>query len=376
MRISVVSSGLNAAQSVAASRGFPAFSPGAATGENLARMLPYEKSLGRRSMKIMGFCAAVIAIAATGGFAGPDTVHAQGYPARAVTLIVPSAAGGGTDTIARLIGDQLAKQLGQSFVVENRTGGGMLVGTTAAAKAAPDGYTLLVGLTGNMSVNPSLFANLPYDPLADFTPVAMLANYPFLVVVNNDLPAKSIKELIALLKSQPGKIDYASAGNGTGQHLAPELFKMMTGTEMGHVPYRGAQPAYQDVISGRVPVFFDNMSTAMSLAKGGKVRALAITSKKRSALMPELPTVDEAGVPGYEYYTWFGLWAPGRTPRPIVEKLYAEVQKALADPIVRQRIADTAGEPSNMALAQIEPFVKAEIAKWAEVVKRAGIKVE
>jgi len=327
-------------------------------------------------MNIMRLRAAVIAIAATTCFAGTDALHAQSYPARTVTLIVPSAAGGGTDTIARLIGDQLTKQLGQGFVVENRTGGGMLVGTTAAAKAAPDGYTLLVGLTGNMSVNPSLFANLSYDPLADFTPVAMLANYPFLVIVNNDLPVKSIKELIALLKSHPGKIDYASAGNGTGQHLAPELFKMMTGTEMGHVPYRGAQPAYQDVISGRVPVFLDNMSTAMSLAKGGKVRALAITSKKRSALMPELPTVDEAGVPGYEYYTWFGLWAPGRTPRPIVEKLYAEVQKALADPTVQQRIADTAGEPSNMALAQIEPFVKAEIAKWAEVVKRAGIKVE
>jgi tripartite-type tricarboxylate transporter receptor subunit TctC len=327
-------------------------------------------------MNIKGLRAAVIAIAAISGFAGSDALHAQSYPARAVTLIVPSAAGGGTDTIARLIGDQLAKQLGQSFVVENRTGGGMLVGTTAAAKAAPDGYTLLVGLTGNMSVNPSLFANLPYDPLADFTPVGMLANYPFLVVVNNDLPAKSIKELIALLKSQPGKIDYASAGNGTGQHLAPELFKMMTGTEMGHVPYRGAQPAYQDVISGRVPVFFDNMSTAMSLAKGGKVRALAITSKKRSALMPELPTVDEAGLPGYEYYTWFGLWAPAHTPQPIVERLHAEVQKALADPTVQQRIADTAGDPSDMALAEITPFVKAEIAKWASVVKRAGIKVE
>ena len=327
-------------------------------------------------MNIKRLRAAVIAIAATSGFAGSDALHAQSYPARTVTLIVPSAAGGGTDTIARLIGDQLAKQLGQSFVVENRTGGGMLVGTAAAAKAAADGYTLLVGLTGNMSVNPSLFANLPYDPLADFMPVGMLANYPFLVVVNNDLPAKSIKELVALLKSQPGKIDYASAGNGTGQHLAPELFKMMTGTEMGHVPYRGAQPAYQDVISGRVPVFFDNMSTAMSLAKGGKVRALAVTSKKRSALMPQLPTVDEAGVPGYEYYTWFGLWAPKGTPRRIVERLHAELQKALADPTVQQRIADTAGEPSNMALAQVEPFVKAEIAKWAEVVKRAGIKVE
>ena len=293
-----------------------------------------------------------------------------------MTLVVPSAAGGGTDTIARLIGDQLAKQLGQSFVVENRTGAGMLVGTTAAAKAAPDGHTLLVGLTGNMSVNPSLFAKLPYDPLADFTPVAMLANYPFLVVVNNDLPAKSIKELVALLKSQPGKIDYASAGNGTGQHLAPELFKMMTGTEMGHVPYRGAQPAYQDVISGRVPVFFDNMSTAMSLATGGKVRALAVTATKRSALMPELPTVDEAGVPGYQYHTWFGLWAPKGTPQPIVDTLNAEVQKALADPAVRQRIAAGAGEPSQMARADIDPFVKAEIAKWADVVKRAGIKVE
>jgi tripartite-type tricarboxylate transporter receptor subunit TctC len=317
--------------------------------------------------------AAVAAIISLGA---PGALYAQGYPARSVTLVVPSAAGGGTDTIARVIGDQLAKQLGQSFVVENRTGAGMLVGTTAAAKAAPDGYTLLVGLTGNMSVNPSLFARLPYDPLADFSPVAMLANYPFLVVVNNDLPARSIKELIALLKSQPGKIDYASAGNGTGQHLAPELFKMMTGTEMGHVPYRGAQPAYQDVISGRVPVFFDNMSTAMSLAKGGKVRALAVTAKKRSAPMPELPTVDEAGVPGYTYHTWFGLWAPKGTPEAIIEKLNAEVNKALAEPAVQQRIAAGAGEPSDMARADIEPFVKAEIAKWADVVKRAGIKVE
>jgi tripartite-type tricarboxylate transporter receptor subunit TctC len=322
------------------------------------------------------FGAAVVAVVATIGFTAPDTLHAQSYPARSVTLIVPSAAGGGTDTIARLIGDQLSRQLGQGFVVENRTGAGMLVGTTAAAKAAPDGYTLLVGLTGNMSVNPSLFAKLPYDPLADFTPVAMLANYPFLVVVNNDLPVKSIKELVALLKSLPGKFDYASAGNGTGQHLAPELFKMMTGTEMGHVPYRGAQPAYQDVISGRVPVFFDNMSTAMSLAKDGKVRALAITSKKRSVLMPELPTVDEAGVPGYEYQTWFGFWAPKGTPQPIVEKLYTEVQKAINDPTIQQRIAATAGEPSHMLPQDIEPFVKAEIAKWAEVVKRAGIKVE
>jgi tripartite-type tricarboxylate transporter receptor subunit TctC len=320
--------------------------------------------------------AVIRTVAAAVCLTTPDALRAQSYPARSVTLIVPSAAGGGTDTIARLIGDQLSMQLGQSFVVENRTGAGMLVGTAAAAKAAPDGYTLLVGLTGNMSVNPSLFAKLPYDPLADFVPVGMLANYPFLVVVNNDLPAKSIQELIVLLKSQPGKIDYASAGNGTGQHLAPELFKLMTRTQMGHIAYRGAQPAYQDVIAGRVPVFFDNMSTAMSLVQAGRVRALAITARKRSALMPELPTVEESGVPGYEYQTWFGLWAPKGTPQPVVDKLNAEVSKALAEPAMQHRIAAGAGEPSTMALKDIDPFVRVEIAKWAEVVKRAGIRAE
>ena len=319
---------------------------------------------------------AAFAIASCIVISAPEQPRAQSYPARPVTIVVPSAAGGGTDTIARLIGDQLGKQLNQSFVVENRTGGGMLVGTTAVAKAASDGHTLLMGLNGNIAVNPSLYAKLPYDPVADFTPVAMLAEYPFLVVVSNDLPVTSIKELVAYLKANPGKVNYASAGNGTGQHLAPELFKMVTGTDMSPVHYRGAQPAYQDVISGRVPIFFDNMSTAMSLAKGGKVRALAITSKQRSSLMPELPTVEEAGVPGYQYHTWFGMWAPKQTPPAIIDKLHEEVRKALADPVIRQRIADTAGVPSAMALKEIDPFVKAEIVKWAEVVKRAGIKVE
>jgi tripartite-type tricarboxylate transporter receptor subunit TctC len=318
----------------------------------------------------------VAAIAAALGLIAPQAADAQTYPNRSVTIIVPSAAGGGTDTLSRILADQLSKQLGQSFVIENRTGGGLLVGTTAAAKAAPDGYTLLAGLTGNMAVNPSLFSKLPYDPLADFTPVAMLATYPFMVVVSNSLPAKSIKELIDLAKAQPGKIDYASAGNGTGQHLGSELFKMMAGVQMGHVPYRGAQPAYQDVITGRVPVFFDNMSTAMSLAKGGKIRALAITSKTRSPLMPELPTVDESGLPGYVHHTWFGFWAPKNTPPAIVEKLNAEVKKALADPTVRQRIVATAGEPSKMERQEMDAFVRAEIAKWAEVVKRANIKVQ
>jgi tripartite-type tricarboxylate transporter receptor subunit TctC len=302
------------------------------------------------------------------------TAHAQNFPTRPVTIIVASTPGGGTDIIGRLIADQLSRQLGQSFIVENKPGAGSVVGTVAAAKAAPDGYTLNVGLNASMAVNPSVFKNLAYDPVRDFTPVAMLASYPFLVVVNNDLPVKSITDLIALGKAKPGQINYASAGIGTGQHLSMELFKMMTGTNFVHVAYRGAQPAYVDVMSGRVPVFFDNMSGAMKLAQAGKVRAIAITSKQRSSLMPEVPTVAESGLPGYEYHTWFGLWAPAKTPKPVIEKLHGEVVKALADKRVHDRIIATAGVPSDMPLADITPFVKSEIARWHEVAQRAGIK--
>jgi tripartite-type tricarboxylate transporter receptor subunit TctC len=306
----------------------------------------------------------------------PQALPAQSFPARPVTIIVPTTAGGGTDIIARIIGDALSKQLGQAFVIENRPGAGLLVGTAAAANAAPDGYTLLAGLNGNMAVNPSLFSTLPYDPIRDFTPIAMLAAYPFLVVVNKDLPAKTIIELIELARSKPGQMNYASAGNGTGQHLSMELFKMMTRTNFTHVPYRGAQPAYADIISGQVSVFFDNISGALAQVQGGNVRALAVTAKERSPVVRELPTVSEAGVPGYEYQTWFGLWAPRKTPQPIVELLHAEARKALSNPTVRDRITAQAGEPAATALADIEPFVKAEIAKWAEVVKAAGLKVQ
>jgi tripartite-type tricarboxylate transporter receptor subunit TctC len=309
------------------------------------------------------------------GFAA-HPLSAQDFPTRPVTIIVPSTAGGGTDIIARIIGDALSKQLGQAFVIENRPGAGSLVGTVAAANAAPDGYTLLAGLNANMAVNPSLFAKLPYDPIRDFAPVAMLADYPFVVVVSKSLPASSIKQLIALARSKPGQINYASAGNGTGQHLSTELFKLMTDSNLTHVPYRGAAPAYADVISGQVPVFFDNLASGLGQVKGGKVRALAVTGRQRSSLLPDVPTVAESGVPSYEYHTWFGLWAPRKTPEPILEKLHAEVKKALASPTVKERIAASAGEPSAMPLADIDPFVKAEIARWAEVVKRAGVMVQ
>jgi tripartite-type tricarboxylate transporter receptor subunit TctC len=297
---------------------------------------------------------------------------AQEYPTRPVVIVVPQPPGGGTDIISRIIGQQLSTQLGQTFIIENRTGAGTVVGTIAAAHAAPDGYSLLAGLTANMAVNPSVYANLAYDPIRDFTPVGMLAEFPFVLVINKDFPAQSVKEFIALAKSKPGEINFASAGNGSGQHLSMELFKLMTGINVTHVPYRGAAPAYTDVISGRTPVFFDNLSSALGQIKGGNVRALAVTGIQRSPLIPDVPTVAET-VPGYQNYVWFGLWAPKGTPQPIVAKLNAEIKKALADPGVKERIAKDAGVVMNTPIADIEPMVKAEIAKWADVVKRAAI---
>jgi tripartite-type tricarboxylate transporter receptor subunit TctC len=303
------------------------------------------------------------------------SLSAQEFPTRPVVIIVPQPPGGGTDIISRIIGQQLSTQLSQPFVIENRTGAGTVVGTVAAAHATADGYTLLAGLNANMAVNSSLYANLAYDPIRDFVPVGMMAEFPFVLVVNKDFPAQSVKELIALAKAKPGELNYASAGNGSGQHLSMELFKLMTGTNLTHVPYRGAAPAYTDVISGRTPVFIDNLASALGQIKGGSVRALAVTGTQRSPLIPDVPTIAES-VPGYQNYVWFGLWAPKGTPQPIIGKLNAEIKKALSDPSVRERITKDAGVPMELPLADIEPLVKAEIAKWADVVKRANISVQ
>jgi tripartite-type tricarboxylate transporter receptor subunit TctC len=322
------------------------------------------KAIGRGLA--LAFFAVVAATAAS----------AQNFPSRAITIIVPQPPGGGTDIISRIVGHQLSVQMGVPVVIENRAGAGTVVGSETAAKAAPDGYTLLAGLTANMAVNPSLFKKLPYDPIRDFTPVGMMAEFPFMLVVSKDFPAKSVKDLIAMAKEKPGQINFASAGNGSGQHLSGELFKLMIGTDMTHVPYRGAAPAYTDVISGRTPVFFDNLSSALGQIKAGTVRPLAVTSKERSRLFPDVPTVAEAGVPGYENTVWFGLWAPKSTPKPVVEKLYAEVEKAVSTPAVKANIEKSAGEPMHTPLAEIEPMVKHDIAKWADVVKRANISVQ
>ena len=305
-----------------------------------------------------------------------SALFAQEFPTRPVTIIVPQPPGGGTDIISRIVGQQLSVQLGQPFIIENRAGAGTVVGSASAAHSVADGYTLLAGLTANMAVNPSLFAKLSYDPVQDFVPVGMMAEFPFVLLVSKSFPAHSVKELIALAKSKPGEINFASAGNGSGQHLSAELFKLMSGTNLTHVPYRGAAAAYADVLEGRTPVFFDNLASALGQIKAGTVRPLAVTGKERSPLLPDVPTVAESGVPGYQNYVWFGLWAPKNTPRSIVEKLHEQVKKAVATREVNQRILADAGVPMDMPLGDIESFVKAEIAKWADVVKRANIAVQ
>jgi tripartite-type tricarboxylate transporter receptor subunit TctC len=324
---------------------------------------------------VRGRHVSVFAIALVAGLVS-SALSAQEFPTRPVTIIVPQPPGGGTDIISRVVGQQLSVQLGQPVVIENRAGAGTVVGTAAAAHSAADGYTLLAGLTANMAVNPSLFAKLPYDPVRDFTAVGMMAEFPFVLVVSNDFAAHSVKDLIALAKSKPGEINFASAGNGSGQHLSGELFKLMSGTNLTHVPYRGAAAAYADVMTGRTPVFFDNLASALGHIKGGAVRALAVTGKERAPLLPDVPTIAESGIPGYENYVWFGLWAPKETLRPIVEKLYGEVKKAIASPAVKERILADAGVPIDMPLADIEPFLKSEIAKWSDVVKRANVSVQ
>jgi tripartite-type tricarboxylate transporter receptor subunit TctC len=302
--------------------------------------------------------------------------NAADYPTRAITIIVAQGAGGGTDIISRLVGQQLAEQLAVPVVIENRPGAGSISGTLAAARAAPDGYTLQTGYTGSMAVDPSLFAHLPYDPVTDFEPVSMIAKFPFVLMVSKNFPAHSVKELIALAKAEPGQINYASAGNGTGQHLSMELFKMMTNVNLTHVPYKGSAPAYPDVISGRVPVFFDGLASALGQIKGGSVRPLAVTDTKRSPLLPDVPTVEEAGVPEFTNYVWFGFWASKGTPTAVIQKLYSETQKALATPLVKEKIAASGGEILDIPRPEIELFLKGEIQKWHEVVTRAGIQVQ
>lgn len=306
--------------------------------------------------------------------AAATSASAQDYPARTVKLIVPFGAGGPADVYARVIAQHLSEQLKQSFVVENRPGAGSIIGTDAVAKSAPDGYTLLV-MSNTHTTNESLIANKPFALMRDFVPVAPLNYSDLLMVIHPTVPAKDLKEFIALAKQDPGKLNYASSGPGTPYHMAGELFKAMSGTNIVHVPHKASGEARNSVMGGHVQMMFDAITTMSENAKAGQVRALATTGLKRSALMPDVPTLAEAGVPNYEATIWLGIMAPAGTPKEIVEKLNAEIGRVVARADVKDAWAKQGAVPMVMTATEFDKYLRADIDKWAEVVKLSGAKV-
>jgi tripartite-type tricarboxylate transporter receptor subunit TctC len=303
--------------------------------------------------------------------------QAQVYPAKPLRLVVPYPAGGGTDFFARTVGAQLAVQLGQPVVVENRPGAATIIGAEAVAKSAPDGYTLLLGDTATFAVNPSLYRKLPYDPSKDLSPVSMTGRFALLLVVNPaKLRAGSVKELVEVAKQASGKIDYASPGPGSPHHLAMEMFKQRTDTQFTHVPYKGAAPAIQDLLSGQVPLMFLDLAAGAPQIKAGKLRALAVASDKRIAALPELVTVSEAGVEGFEAWAWQVLAVPEKTPRDVVARLNAEYRKAIALPELRQKLIDAGIDPLQSSPQDASAYIRSEALKWAKVISEGKITVE
>jgi tripartite-type tricarboxylate transporter receptor subunit TctC len=305
--------------------------------------------------------------------AAADT--AESYPARPVRMIVPLPPGGGTDLLARGLAQQLASVWGRSVIVDNRGGAGGVIGVDLIAKAAPDGYTVGMGYVAPISVNVHL-SKLPYDPVRDLTAITMVAQAQNVLALNPLVPAGSVKELIAYLKSKPGQISYASAGIGSSPHLSAELFKQMTGTDMTHVPYKGAGPALVDVISGQVALYFGSLPSVLPHAKSGKVKVLGVTGSTRSQVMPELPTISEAGVRGFESLQWYGLFAPAKVARSVVEKVYADVRAVLRAPDVHARLTAQGFEVVESSPRQFADFVRNDIDKWGRVIRHANIRPE
>jgi tripartite-type tricarboxylate transporter receptor subunit TctC len=303
-------------------------------------------------------------------------VHAaDSYPSRPIRMIVAYPPGGGTDQVGRLMADQLTQPLGQNVILDNRGGATGNIGTELAARAVPDGYTLLMGNVAPNAVNVSLFKKLGFDPVRDFSPISLVAITPNILVAHPSLPVKTVKELLALAKAKPGTLNFPSAGVGSSSHLAGELLKSLAKIDMVHVPFKGGGPALVAMISGEVQIMFATMPAAMPHVKSGKARAVAVTTAKRSQAMPELPTIAEAGVTGYEASTWYGLLAPAKTPKPIIDRIHAETVKILAGP-ARQRLEIQGFEPVGGTPAEFSAYIKSEIVKWAKVIKDANIPAE
>ena len=318
----------------------------------------------------------ILSLAALAALCAGPALAQDRWPSKPITYIVPFPPGGTTDVLARILGQKLGAALGTTIVVENKPGAGGNVGSEVVAKAAPDGYTLLGGTISSHSINVSLYPKLPYDPVTSFQPITLIGTNPNILVVNASSPYKSVQDVTAALKAKPGSLSYASAGNGTSQHLSAELYKYMAGVDMVHIPYKGSGPAIQDVIGGQVPMMFDTSVVAGPHIEGGRLRALAVTSAKRASAFPNVPTMAESGVPGYDVVSWQAIFAPAGTPKPIVDRLHAEIAKILKDPEVQERLAKLGLDPSGMTPAELAAFQKVEIDKWAKVIKAANIKID
>jgi tripartite-type tricarboxylate transporter receptor subunit TctC len=301
-------------------------------------------------------------------------IYAQDYPTRPITLIAPWPAGGAVDALCRAVAPKLAERLGQSVIVENRPGAGSALGTAAIAKAAPDGYALVMGGSGSLAIAPTLFKSLAYDPTKDFAPAALVGSIPFVLVVNPSLPVKSVAELVQYAKANPGKLSYGSGGPGSPHHLYAELLKSMTGIEMTHVPYKGSAPALTDVVAGHVPLLFSDTVPSLPLIREGRVRALGVSSAIRLPSAPEIPPIAEAGVPGFDAAGWGMIIAPAGTPKPIVARLHAELKAIVALPDIQQQIIKLGMVPADSAAPdKLQDFINAEMTRWGKVVRQAGL---
>jgi len=314
-------------------------------------------------------CAALLVAAA-------GAATAQPYPSKSLRLIVPFAPGGSADFVARLVGQKLAESFGQQVIVDNRGGGSGMIGNELVARSAPDGYTLTIGTLGPFAVNQSLFSKMPYDPVKDFTPITNLVNLPSVLLVHPSVPAKSVKELIALARKRPGELQYSSAGSGAQPHLTAEMFKTMAGVNLLHVPYKGAGPQMIGLLSGEVALTFATAPSGVPYVKNGQLRALGVTSANRIPALPEVPTIAEAGVPGYEAVGWNGMVAPAAMPAPILEKIHDAVVKVIQLPDLRERLTGLGAELSPSTPDEFSALIKSEIVKWAKVVKDSGARLD
>ena len=320
-------------------------------------MTHFTRTTRRAAMGAIALAAATLSLGAA----------AQAYPTKPITIVVPFAAGGTTDILARLVGQHLSTELGQPVVVENKAGAGGNIGAAFAAKAAADGHTLFMGTVGTHAINAALYKKLPYDPIKDFAPLTRVAMVPNLLVAHPSQPFKTVQEMIAYAKANPGKINFGSPGNGASPHLSGELFKSMAKVELTHIPYKGSAPAVSDLLGNQIAIMFDNMPSVIPHVRSGKLRAIAISTAKRSPELPDVPTIAEAGVPGYEAVSWFGLFAPAATPKPVLDKLSTALSKVLANPEVQKKISAQGGETVNETPAQFAAFIRSETTKWGKV---------